>query len=122
MEPKTARQRRQIVRVKDAIIGSKVLNLDGEDIGEIREIAIDLTSGRVTYAVLSFGGFLGLGDKLFAIPWVSLIYDASNGVFVLKADKQLLEKAPGFDKDKWPDMSDPTELSQIYVYYGADFI
>ncbi len=122
MQPKTAQQFDRIMRVKHEIIGAKVKNFDREDVGEIQEITIDLISGRVTYAVLSFGGFLGMGDKLFAVPWVSLIYDTVNAVFVLNANKELLEKAPGFNKDNWPDMSDPTELSQIYSYYGAKLV
>lgn len=76
----------------------------------------------MTYAVLSFGGFLGMGDKLFAVPSVSFAYDTSNGVFVLKADKELLEKEPGFDKDNWPDMADPTRLSEICAYYGVEVV
>lgn len=70
---------------------------------------IDLESGRVAYAVLSFGGFLGMGDKLFAIPWSSLA----------NVDKELLKAAPGFDKDHWPNMADHTWGAKVYTYYGA---
>jgi sporulation protein YlmC with PRC-barrel domain len=122
MQPKRARQAGQIMRIKEEAIGAKVVNPSGEDIGEIEEVVMDLTTGRATYAALSFGGFLGMGDKLFAVPWVSLAYDTGNGVFVLKANKELLEKAPGFDKDNWPDMSDPTRLSEICAYYGVEVV
>ena len=80
---------------------------------------IDVSSGRVAYAVLSFGGILGLGDKLFAIPWSSLNLDQENHVFTLDASKEMLRHAPGFDKDQWPDMSDPGFGTDIYSFYGA---
>ena len=120
MQPKIARETGAIVRVTEDVIGKKVVNLDGEDIGEIKEVVIDSGAARVTYAVMSFGGFLGLGDKLFAVPWVSLNYDRGNDVFFMKANKELLKNAPGFDKDNWPDMSDPTRISEIYKYYGVE--
>ncbi len=69
--------------------------------------------------ILSFGGFLGMGDKLFAVPWNALHYDPQQEAFVLHADKRLLENAPGFDKENWPDMSDTTWRSSVYNYYSA---
>jgi sporulation protein YlmC with PRC-barrel domain len=120
MEPKTARETGAIVRVKEDVIGKTVVNYGRENIGEITEMVVDTTAGRITYAILSFGGFLGVGDKLFAVPWVSLSYDRTHDVFVMKADKNLLKNAPGFDKQNWPDMSDPTRISEIYKYYGSE--
>ena len=120
MEPKAARETCNIARVSDDVIGKKVVNLNGEDIGEIKEVAIDCSAGRVTYAILSFGGFLGIGDKLFAVPWVSLQYDRGRNTFMLKANKDRLKNAPGFDKDHWPDLTDPTRLSEIYKYYDSE--
>jgi sporulation protein YlmC with PRC-barrel domain len=120
MQPKTARESDSSVRVKEGVLDKKVVNHAGEDIGEIEEVVIDSAAGRVTYAIMSFGGFLGMGDKLFAVPWVSLRYDRTDDVFVLNANKELLKNAPGFDKDKWPNMSDPTRLSEIYKYYGSE--
>ena len=120
MEPKKAREAGAIVRVTEDVVGKKVVNLEGEDIGEIHEVMIESITGSVTYAVMSFGGFLGIGDKLFAVPWVSLRYDRGDDVFVMNADRDLLKNAPGFDKDDWPDMSDPTRLSEIYKYYGSE--
>jgi sporulation protein YlmC with PRC-barrel domain len=99
--------------------GDRVKNPQGEDLGKVEDIMIDVPSGRVAYAVLSFGGFLGMGSKLFAIPWTSLTLDEDEKCFVLAADKELLKAAPGFDKDNWPDMADPTWRNQIYTYYGA---
>jgi sporulation protein YlmC with PRC-barrel domain len=101
------------------LAGDKVVNARGEDIGKIDEIMIDTPTGRVAYAVLSFGGFLGMGDKLFAIPWSRLSLDEDNKVFVLDIDKETLKQAPGFDKDKWPDMADQSWNSRIYSYYGS---
>jgi hypothetical protein len=78
---------------------------------------IDVDSGRIAYTVLSFGGFMKVGNKLFAIPWQALRLDAVNKQFVLNADKSVLEKAPGFDKDK-PDLADPTFGNNISLRLG----
>jgi hypothetical protein len=99
--------------------GDAVVNAAGEDLGKIDDIMIDTPTGRVAYAVLSFGGFLGMGDKLFAIPWDRLKLDEDNHRFILNIDKGTLEKAPGFDKDNWPDMGDPSWGSRVYSYYGS---
>ena len=96
----------------------KVRNFKGEDLGKIEEFMIDLSSGCVAYAVLSFGGFLGMGDKLFAIPWKALRLDKKEHAFILDVPKEKLEKAPGFDKDNWPDMADERWGTGIYDYYG----
>lgn len=100
------------------IIGSRVDNPAGEHLGKIEDLTIDLNQGRIAYAVLSFGGFLGLGDKLFALPWNALKINARDQRFILDVDKETLEAAPGFDKDNWPDMADPAWGSEIHRYYG----
>ena len=91
-----------------------VKNRADEDLGKIKELMIDIPSGRVAYAVLSFGGFLGMGDKLFAVPWDALTLDEDRKCFVLDADKAKLENAPGFYKDNWPDMTD-TLWERMYI-------
>ena len=91
----------------DSICSDRVRNAAGEDLGKIEELMIDVNTGRVAYAVLSFGGFMKLGNKLFAIPWEALTLDPQNKQFVLNVDKARLENATGFDKDNWPDMADP---------------
>jgi sporulation protein YlmC with PRC-barrel domain len=101
-----------------SLTGDSVVNAKGEDLGKVEDIMIHVDSGRAAYVVLSFGGFLGLGDKLFAIPWEALKLDEDNHRFILIVDKEKLEKAPAFDKDHWPDMADPTWGSEIYGYYG----
>ncbi|MCC6859534.1 MAG: PRC-barrel domain-containing protein [Bryobacterales bacterium] len=102
------------------LIGDGVRNLQDEDLGKVEEIMIDLDSGRVAYVVVSFGGFLGLGSKLFAIPWDAFRLDSDREVFILDVDRQALENAPGFDKDNWPDFADREWGSQIHSYYGYD--
>jgi len=101
------------------LAGDKVRNLDGDKLGHLEEIVIDLQSGRVDYAVLSSGGFLGLGDKLFAIPWDLITVDSENEEIVLDISKETLENAPGFDKDNWPDVHDRDWVGDVYRYYGS---
>lgn len=103
----------------DTLIGNDVYNLQDEDLGDIKEIMLDMESGEVSYAVLSCGGFLGIADKLFAVPWSALKLDTENKRFILDVDKEKLESAPGFDKDDWPDMADPTWQDTIHSYYGT---
>ncbi|MEO6824835.1 MAG: PRC-barrel domain-containing protein [Nitrosospira sp.] len=103
----------------DTLIGDDVYNLKDEDLGDIKEIMLDVNSGRIAYAVLSFGGFLGIADKLFAVPWSALKLDTANKRFLLDIDKKRLESAPGFNKDDWPDMADPIWQNTINSYYGA---
>ena len=95
-----------------------VKNRADEDLGKIKELMIDIPSGRVAYAVLSFGGFLGMGDKLFAVPWDALTLDEDRKCFVLDADKAKLENAPGFYKDNWPDMTDTLWGEDVHSFYG----
>lgn len=100
------------------MIGAHVENSAGEHLGKIEDLSIDVAQGRIAYAVLSFGGFLGMGDKLFALPWNALQLNSNDKRFLLDVDKQTLEAAPGFDKDNWPDMADPAWGSEIHRYYG----
>src|SRR2546423_8085556 len=113
-------ERRRRVLSAGTLSGDRVRNSAGEDLGKIEEIMIDLESGRVAYVVLSFGGFLGIGDKLFAVPWDSLTVNEADHEFILDVDKKILESAPGFDKDNWPDMADPDWGSQIHGHYGRE--
>ena len=103
----------------DTLIGNDVYNHQDEDLGDIKKIMLDVPNGKIAYAVLSFGGFLGIADKLFAVPWSTLKLDAVNKRFQLDVAKARLESAPGFDKDDWPDMADPTWQATINSYYGT---
>ena len=108
---------RQTLSAK-SLIGDKVVNPKGEDLGKVEELMIDITTGQVAYAVLSFGGFLGMGDKLFAVPFEALRVDGENECFVLDVSKEKLENAPGFDKDHWPNFADPTFAQTITSHYN----
>ncbi len=103
------------------IIGEAVENLQKEKLGKIHELVIDAKEGRVAYAVLSFGGFMGMGNKLFAMPWKAFEFSNTENKLILNVDKKKLETAPGFDKDaKWPDFADRAWGAGIYQYYGYD--
>ena len=101
-----------------SIIGTKVVNPKAESLGDIKEIVIDPSTGRVAYVVVSFGGFLSMGEKLFAIPFSSFEYNLSNNEYVLHVPKERLETAPGFDPEHWPSMSDEKWNRDVYKYYG----
>lgn len=100
--------------------GNKVVSSDGEDIGKIKDIMLDVGSGRVAYAVLSSGGFLGIGDKLLAIPWSALTLDTEHKCFILAMTADRVKNAPGFDKDHWPAMADQTWATSVHQYYGSE--
>jgi sporulation protein YlmC with PRC-barrel domain len=102
----------------ETLIGNDVYNQHEEKVGDIKELMLDMKDGKVSYAVLSFGSFLGMGEKLFAVPWNALILDTENKRFKLDIDKERLENAPGFDKDNWPDMVDNTWRELIHSYYN----
>ena len=108
-----------IVLSASTLSGDRVVNLQNEDLGKIEELMIDLETGRIAYVVLSFGGFLGMGDKLFALPWSAFSVDTTEKRFILNVDKELLKQAPGFDKAHWPNMTDREWGAGIYKYYGS---
>ncbi len=107
------------VLAADTIVGDKVVSTKNEDLGTIRHLMIDLEKGRIAYAVLSFGGFLGMGDKLFAIPWSAFGLDAPAHTFILNIDQEKLQNAPGFDQDNWPNMADQAWGNSVADYYGT---
>ena len=119
----------KVKEVAGKVVGNKKLKRKGKiekgvgevqsGYGDIKEIMLDMRSGRVAYAVLSFGGFLGMGQKLFAVPWSALTCDPHNKRFVLNVEKDRLKDAPGFDKGDWPDMADPSWSKAIHSYYGT---
>jgi sporulation protein YlmC with PRC-barrel domain len=103
----------------DTLVGNDVYNTKLEDLGDIKDIMLDMRTGRVSYAVVAFGGFLGMGEKLFAVPWQALKLDTENKRFTLDVDRARLESAPGFDKDNWPNMADKGWQQGIHDYYGT---
>ena len=109
-----------VVLSAGTLTGDPVVNEAGENLGQLEEIMLDLDSGRVAYAVISFGGIMGLGEKLFAIPWQALRVDTDAHAVVVNVAKDLLEQAPGFDKDHWPDTSEHAWLTDVFQYYGYE--
>lgn len=99
--------------------GDDVYNAKGEKLGSIKDIMLDVRDGKVCYAVVSFGGFLGMGEKLFAVPWRSMSVDTEEHRFVFDVAPERLKNAPGFDKDNWPNMADPAWAKSIHTYYGV---
>jgi sporulation protein YlmC with PRC-barrel domain len=102
-----------------SLTGTNVINRQGETLGEIEDIMIDMRRGRIAYAVMGAGGFLGIGEKLFAIPWGALTLDTDNKAFILDVDKERVKNAPGFDKDHWPSMADMSWATDVHTYYRA---
>jgi sporulation protein YlmC with PRC-barrel domain len=103
----------------NTLIGDHIHNAQNEHLGDLKEIMLDMRTGKVAYAVMSFGGLLGIGDKLFAVPWSALTLDTVNKRFVLDIAKDRFTNAPGFDKDAWPDMTDATWVNDLHSYYGT---
>lgn len=104
----------------NTLTGTDVRNPEGENLGHLKELMIDTDMGQISYAVLSFGGFLGLGDKLFALPWPAFQVDPENESLILDVDKETLESAPGFDKDDWPGTADQAFVIEVYEHYGYE--
>jgi sporulation protein YlmC with PRC-barrel domain len=89
-----------------SIVGDSVENPEGEKLGSIDNLMINISTGMVEYAVVEFGSFLGIGGKLFAIPFIELKLIPDKRIFLLDRDREFLEKLPGFDKKHWPDTND----------------
>ncbi|HAT32928.1 MAG TPA: photosystem reaction center subunit H, partial [Janthinobacterium sp.] len=96
------------------LIGDHVHNLKDEHLGEIKDIMLDMRSGKIAYAVMSRGGVFTLGQKLFAVPWEALTLDTVNKRFTLNLDQQRFETAPGFDTDNWPDMANQAWATEVH--------
>lgn len=101
-----------------SIVGTGIRNSKGEDLGDVKDIMIDLQSGNISYLVVAFGGFLGMGDKYFAIPWDAFKVDERSEKLLLDVDKDKLENAPGFDKDNWPSQPQREFLERVHSHYG----
>lgn len=105
-----------------SIVGMAVKNPSGQDLGKVEDVVIDMGTGKVRYAAISFGGFLGVGDKLFAVPFHALKvkHDTNDKKthFVLNVNKETLEKAPGFDSKHWPDFGNPRYGADNDKFYG----
>lgn len=100
-----------------SVNGTDVKNRLDEDLGHIKDLMIDTETGRIEYAVLSFGGFLGVGDKYFAVPWNAFTIDTAKEEFILDVTKDKLDTAPGFDKDNWPEHAASDYFRQVNEFY-----
>jgi sporulation protein YlmC with PRC-barrel domain len=100
------------------LVGYQVRNADGEELGKIEEILLDVSTGVIACAVLSFGSFPGMGRKLYPIPWAALTLDAGNQSFTLNLERDKLQQVPGFDRDEWPNVADPQCAAEVFGYYG----
>jgi sporulation protein YlmC with PRC-barrel domain len=97
-----------------------IRNPDGEDLGSLEDIVIDWQQSRLAYPIISFGGFLGLGDKWFVIPFDTVTLNPLDQTFVFDATPEMLENAPGFDPDQLPDTTDPNWDLDIRSFWGMD--
>jgi len=103
----------------DKVEGTAVRNRKGESLGSIDNIMIDKITGRVAYAVMSFGGFLGIGERYHPLPWSVLTYDPSVGAYVVDLNKKVLEAAPTFARDERIDWEDRAWGQRVHDYYGV---
>ena len=106
------------------IAGTDIKNRNQEDLGEVQDLVIDPETGDIRYAVISFGGVMGLGDKLFAVPFDLLeAPEVKEGddlaYFTLDIDKSRLETAPGFERSKWPDFNEQAWCAEVDKFYGG---
>ena len=104
----------------DKVEGTAVYNRAGERLGSITNFMVDKVSGTVRYAVLSFGGFLGIGQDCYPLPWSMLTYDTDKGGYVVDLDKELLKNAPRYERDSEP-VHDRDYSRSVYDYYGVTF-
>jgi sporulation protein YlmC with PRC-barrel domain len=102
-----------------SIIGDNIENPEGEHLGKINNLMINLQKGAIDYAVIEFGSFLGAGGKLFAVPFEELRLDADKKIFILNKDKEYLKRSPGFDKRHWPDTNEHEYFNNVVMYYGS---
>ena len=102
----------------DKVEGTAVYNRAGDRLGSVYTVMIDKVSGQVKYAVMSFGGFLGVGKKYHPLPWNALTYDTGRGGYVVDVDKERLSAAPSYDENESPDWINPAYGRRIDEHYG----
>ena len=100
----------------NGLSGCRVENSAGEPLGRVEDLIIDEESGRIAYALISFGGFLGMGEKLFVFPWAALHHNRPEKKVIVDVDKEALKNAPGFERDSWPDLVVRTKGHRRRVY------
>ncbi|HSJ28813.1 MAG TPA: PRC-barrel domain-containing protein [Acidimicrobiia bacterium] len=100
------------------LTGDDVVNREEAKLGNLKDLMIDLDHGRIAYAVLSRGGLAGLGEKLFAVPWVLFEVDGDSHRLILDLSEDVLDNSPGFDPDHWPSFGDREWATQVHEHYG----
>jgi hypothetical protein len=103
----------------DKVEGTAVYNRQGEKLGTVQDIMIDKISGKVAYAVMSFGGFMGIGDRYHPLPWGVLTYDTQKGGYMVDLDRTTLERAPTYAGGETPDWGNRGWGEQLHQHYGA---
>jgi hypothetical protein len=103
----------------DKVEGTSVKNPRGESLGSIDTVMIDKFSGKVAYAVMSFGGFLGIGDRYHPLPWDVLHYEPKESAYIVDVDKAMLEKAPSLAREEYATMQDRDWGERVYRYYNV---
>ncbi len=122
-EIRRGQEEAEVAQRASEILGMEVRNADNKQIGSVKDIVLDVTNGKVRYAAVSYGGFLGIGDKLFAVPWKTFAcHKDKDGDFYLVLDvaEETLRNAPGFSEDKWPDFGNPKWSDEVDTYYLKD--
>jgi sporulation protein YlmC with PRC-barrel domain len=117
MAKATVHPNHQLISSED-VEGKNVYGTDATKIGEIDHLLIDKLTGRVAYAVISFGGFLGLGHSHYPVPWLALKYDTNLGGYVTGITERQLRDAPAFSDDAW---GDRTLEAAVHKHYGAPY-
>lgn len=110
-------QKAFVVKANEDVIGKNVKNQANEDLGKVKELVLDKFTGQTSYVVLESGAILGMGGKLFAIPWKAFTYDKDKEAFILNIDKEKLKKAPGFEKDHWPEMNGTSFITSVNSFW-----
>jgi sporulation protein YlmC with PRC-barrel domain len=116
--PEIARKETSSLIAASKVKGTSVYNNAGDSLGSIYDVMLEKRSGKVTYAVMSFGGFLGIGEKYHPLPWHELTYSDQFGGYVVNLDRSVLEGAPAYDASATPDWSSPAYTDRIDAYYG----
>jgi hypothetical protein len=106
-------------RAADAFEGDRIVSRNGEDLGSIEDLMIDVQQGTVAYALMAPWNLPSPAERLLAIPWAALTLDPARLCFVLDTDKKRLEQAPGFPRNRWPSMADTRWASQVHEFYGV---
>ena len=105
----------------DRVEGTAVYDRQGNRLGSVYNVMIDKYSGQVAYAAMSFGGFLGIGERYHPLPWRMLTYDTGKGGYVVEVTREQLQRAPSYARDEIPWGSNPDYGRDVYAHYGLPY-